>query len=300
MKKLITVFILVAIFLMTAVPANAAISVTPADGTSGKDALALVDEIMGSGISYSNVNYTGVLSASGFFINGTDAGLQIPSGIVLTSGAASNIDSLNTYDMPSFTSNSQPGDVQLDALVPGYSTYDATVLEFDFAKTSGTAGDAYDAYFNYAFGSEEYNEWVGSEYNDVFGFFFNGSNIALIPGTSTPVAINNINNGYGTWPASHPELYNDNDLTLGPAPYAFEYDGFTDGFQAQILGLEVGTTYHIKLAIADAGDYIYDSGVFIQAGTFSDQPTPIVPVPGAFLLGMLGLSVAGVKLRKHA
>jgi hypothetical protein len=167
------------------------------------------------------------------------------------------------------------GDTDLDGLIPGHKTYDATVLEFDFTSI----GDA--AYFNYVFGSDEYNEYVGSAFNDVFGFFFQGKNIALIPGTMTAVAINNINNNV------NPGDYNDNDLGDIPAPnlYPFEYDGFTDGITAEILGLTAGETYHIKLAIADAGDEVLDSGVFIEAESFTDTPTPpSVPEPATCLL----------------
>jgi hypothetical protein len=59
--------------------------------------------------------------------------------------------------------------------------------------------------FRYAFGSEEYMEFANSSFNDVFGFFISGpnpsggsytnQNIALIPGTATPVTINNVNGG---------------------------------------------------------------------------------------------------------
>jgi hypothetical protein len=56
--------------------------------------------------------------------------------------------------------------------------------------------------FQYVFASEEYNEYVCSNFNDVFAFFLNGvsvplaqTNIATIPGTNTPVAIYILNNG---------------------------------------------------------------------------------------------------------
>ncbi|OOP55722.1 MAG: hypothetical protein AYP45_13160 [Candidatus Brocadia carolinensis] len=47
--------------------------------------------------------------------------------------------------------------------------------------------------FQYVFASEEYNEFVGAGFNDVFGFFVDGVNIALIPSTTMPVAIDNVN-----------------------------------------------------------------------------------------------------------
>ena len=288
MRKLILVFILVAIVLVTTAPANADIEVTPYTTAEG-----LVNNILGGGITASNFSYTGNPIASGFFTGGLDAGINISSGILLTSGYASHVNG-PTNDGDGITGdNGLGGDGQLDALIPGYETYDATILEFDFESAGG------DLYFNYVFGSDEYNEWTNSAFNDVFGFFLDNVNIALLSDGVTPVSINNVNGGdpLGV-DASNPDLYNNNDPSDG-GTFAFEYDGFTDVFVAQALGLSAGA-HHIKLAIADAGDHILDSGVFIQSGTFSDDPTPVVPVPGAFLLGMLGLSVAGVKLRKHA
>ncbi|QTA81127.1 PEP-CTERM protein-sorting domain-containing protein [Desulfonema limicola] len=271
MKKL-TVFLTIALFVFSA-PAFA-MTITGMDTAEN-----LAQEILGSGVTIFNVSYTGATAASGYFSGGIDAGIGIESGIVLTSGYASNLNG-NSNTSDSITGNNGlSGLSELNTLIPGYSTYDATVLEFDFQS------DADSAYFNYVFGSEEYNEYVGSAFNDVFGFFIDGVNYALIPGTTTPVSINNVNN----W--SNSAYYNDND----PGPYAFEYDGFTNKLTTEILGLNAGQTYHIKLAIADAGDYILDSGVFIQGGTFSDQP---VPEPATILLlgfGLLGLGIRGRK-----
>ncbi|MBN2590335.1 MAG: choice-of-anchor L domain-containing protein [Sedimentisphaerales bacterium] len=274
---------IIAFCLLITVSANAQISVTPMTTAD-----SLVQSIMGSGISYSNVSYTGTNVASGTFTGGSVIGIN--TGILLTSGLASNVDSVNNSDGIT-GDNGQSGDTDLNSLIPGYTTHDATVLEFDFELESGEVGDLY---FNYVFGSDEYNEYVDSSYNDVFGFFLDGTNIALIPGTSTAVAINNVNNG------DYSSYYNDNDPSNGtPTPFAIEYDGFTNVLTAQALDLAEGT-HHIKLAIADAGDFILDSGVFIQGGSFSDEPTPIVPVPGALLIGLLGFGTAGIRLRRFA
>ena len=70
---------------------------------------------------------------------------------------------------------------------------DVAILEFDFTPTTDHVS------FEYAFASEEYCDYVNSEYNDVFGFFISGpgingsKNIALIPGSSDNVAINSVN-----------------------------------------------------------------------------------------------------------
>lgn len=262
-----------------------AIVITPI--SSGSD---LTNAILAStpGLTISNVTYTGALGASGLFTGGTAAGLGFDSGIVLTSGAASNLNGTSNTADNKTTNNGLAGAGMLDALVPGYYTNDATILGFDFVLDSGTT-----AYFNYIFGSEEYDEWVGSSFNDVFGFFLDGTNIALIPGTSTAVAINNVNAGLNSG------YYHDNDPSLGiPTPYAFEYDGFTSTFLASMSGLTAGQTYHIDMAIADAGDYVLDSGVFIQAGTFGTVDPTDVPEPGTFMLLGMGLLPLGLIRRR--
>lgn len=233
-------------------------------GSQGALESAIGSALSGPGISIFDVSYSGALVASGTFTNGLSTGIGIDTGIVLTSGLALNISNSNTYDDIT-GDNGLPGLPALTALIPGYETYDATSVTIGFESDGG------DLYFNYVFGSDEYSEWVGSPFNDVFGFFVDGVNIALVPGTlSTPVSINNVNAGYLPYsiPSVNPQYYRDNPYAGGT--YNFEYDGFTKVLTAYARGLGSGTHY-ITLAIADAGDWVLDSGVFLQAGTFSDQ-----------------------------
>lgn len=121
-------------------------------------------------------------------------------------------------------------------------------------------------------------------FNDVYGFFVNGPqpdtgnyvdfNIALIPGTDVPIVINSVNNGNAscgtvpTGPCTNCEYYadNTNGLTIG-------YDGFTVPIEMQIIVVP-DETYHFKIAVADAGDGIYDSGVFIEGQSFKSLGAP--------------------------
>lgn len=258
-----------------------AISITPTN-----DGNALVNEILGSGITVlpGSISYTGATGASGIFTNGLSSGIGIDKGIILTTGSAVNAIGPNTEDAKT-TDNGLSGDSDLNGLIPGYTTKDATILEFDFTTAGG------DVFFNYVFASEEYNEWVNSSFNDVFGFFLDGTNIALIPGTSTPVAINTVNGG------NNSAFFNNNDLSdVAPSDLKdIEYDGFTNVFTATALGLAPGS-HTIKLAIADAGDWVLDSAVFIQAKTFSDEPSD-VPEPST-VIGLLAIGFGGSLLKK--
>ncbi len=288
--RMLTTVVVCAVVLATG--ANAQMSVTYED-----DGIALVNHIV-SGVPVSSVYYNGAGTlASGLFTGGISAGIGIDSGIVLTTGDAGFLNSpVNTADDITLALG-LAGEPFLDALIPGYSSEDAIVLSFDFTVPTGGA----DMFVNYVFASDEYDEWVGSQYNDVFGFFLDGTevgdNIALIPGTTTPVAINTVNDD------TTPGLYTTNDPSIygiGSTPFPFEYDGFTNAFTAQALELSEGV-HTMTLAIADAGDQLWDSGVFIQAGSFVfDEPKPFVPAPGAFLLGSLGVGLVGWMRRRRA
>jgi hypothetical protein len=290
MKKLIMFFALAISMIFSA---NAmALSVTTTSNGS-----ILANTILGSGITIvpGSIGYNGAPAASGTFTGGIASGIGIESGIILTSGTASLAEGPNKSGTAG-EANGFPGDSSLNSLVPGFSTQDASTLTFDFTTAGG------DLFFKYVFASEEYNEFTNSPFNDVFGFFLDGSNIALIPGTTTPVSINNVNGGnpLGT-NASNPIFYRNNDLNNGGPFFNVQYDGFTTVFTATRLGLGAGT-HTIKLAIADAVDNILDSGVFIQGGTFSDTPTPTssVPEPTSILLmssGILGLVTFGNRFK---
>lgn len=275
------------ILALGAMPAMA-ISVTASDGT-GND---LVSTLLGSGVSVvgGSTSYNGSGSESGIFTGGGGAtGIGMGSGILLTTGTATDAEGPNVSDNTT-TVNGLGGNAALDAL-HSTTTQDATVLSFDFTIGSGSGGDLF---FNFVFASEEYNEFTNSNFNDVFGLFVDGVNVALIPGTSDPVSINNVNGGnpLGTG-ASNPGLYNNNDLQDGGPFFDVEYDGFTDVFTAEALGLDAGV-HTMTIAIADVGDSGWDSAVFLQADTFSNEPTPNDPIPEPATVTLLGLGLAGL------
>jgi hypothetical protein len=267
--------------LLAQVPSVRALSISSMDS-----AQSLASALVGKGITISSVKYKGSSAAAGYFSDGIASGIGIQSGVVLTSGYAKNLSSGYNSSSSKSGYNYLPGDSQLDALIPGYSTYDASVLSFDFVSQ----GDS--AYFNYVFGSEEYPEWVNSSFNDAFGFFVDGKNYALLP-DSTPVTIDTVNDKLNA------DLYNNNSS----GAYKLEYDGFTDVLTARLTGLTAGQSYNITLAIADAGDYGYDSGIFLEAGSFSDtappSPSPVPEAPSQVLLLGAALVLLGSYARRR-
>jgi hypothetical protein len=298
MKKTVCILLMFSVLFVFVNGAKATLSVTQTG-----DPMVLVSEILGMGITSMNETFVGAagplpdtLFAAGTFTNGLSSGIGIDAGIILTSGDVSLAPGPNVSDEAT-GDNQLPGDPDLDALIPE-TTNDATILEFDFVSNSESFS------FRYAFASEEYNEYVFSEFNDVFAFIFEGQNLALIPGTTTPVSVNNVNDGnpFPGPPNSYPQFYNNNDLDDGGPFFDIEYDGFTDVFTAGATGLTPGDTYHIKLAIADASDWVLDSAVFIEAGSFTDQPPPPIPEPATMLLlgsGLVGLAGFRKRFKKR-
>lgn len=245
--------------------------------TSGLTPNQYVGYLVGSGITYSNVTYSCSNNAIGYFSTGATAtNLGFPNGIILSTGRVNGTPAIGSA-ASNFVSSATNcgGDAQLQSLIPSYSVTEATVLQFDFIPISDTIK------FEYVFGSEEYHEWVNTSYNDVFGFFLTGpnpaggnytnKNIALIPGSSVPVAINTVNNGNtsnacSSGPCENCTFFVDNCNQSGVV-----FDAFTGVLTAWAV-VTPCQTYHIKLAIGDAGDRIYDSGVFFKEHSFS-SPT---------------------------
>lgn len=242
--------------------------------------------LLGEGVEIFNVTYSGDLDQIGSF-DANNSNILIPDGMIMATGSCSNV--IGPNDSGSSTTgggNFQVNDPDLDQLST-FNTNDAAVLEFDFIPT----GDSIN--FNYSFGSDEYNEYVCGSVNDAFGFFLSGPgingaysnnaiNLAVIPNTNgTPVTINSVNNGNvgsagsanncaqvdPNW-MNNTAYYVDNENN-GDAN-ATQLDGFTVVLVAE-AAVQCGQTYHIKIAIADAGDTAFDSAVFIESGSFSSN-----------------------------
>jgi len=227
----------------------------------------MVQEILiGGGVVTSNITYSGNNISRGEFWGGP-GNIGIEDGILLTSGSVSVAPGPNNSGSAGSNSG-QGGDSDLTAIA-GVSTFDACILEFDFIPQSNTVT------FKYVFGSEEYHEYV-NQYNDAFGFFISGpgiegpysnnsANIALIPLTNIPVTINNVNCGN---PYNCAENCTNCQYFVNNTQQFTQYDAFTKTLTAW-ANVTPCETYHIKLAIGDGIDHAYDSGVFLEANSFS-------------------------------
>jgi len=258
----------------------AAVSEAQINVTSNQTANTLAQKLVGQGITITNATLTCPAIANGTFKVVT-SNLGLDSGIILTSGRAAT--SGNSYgcngpqvyngnNANASTSNGAAGDAMLNSLANA-TTHDACRLEFDLVPK----GDSIS--FNYVFGSEEYWKSTCGIYNDAFGFFISGPNIvgtqnmALVPGTNIPVTVNSVNSGvagiqgniancHAMGPGSpFPAYYIDN-----VAGATVTYYGFTKVLSAS-HAVTPCSTYHLIMTIADAGNFLYDSGVFIEAGS---------------------------------
>lgn len=275
------------LILLTTLQAYAQLTVT-----AGGAPATIVNSLIGGGMTVSNITMNCPAAAYGSFANGNATNLGITSGIVLTTGSAVGTIGPNNIASAGLCNGTSSTDPQLVAIEPT-ATYDLCVLEFDIIPECSQLT------VRFVFGSEEYPEFVNASFNDAFGFFitgpgpspactpgfYNNTNVATLPNNVTPVSIDNVNAG------NNAGFYVDN--TGGTT---IQYDGFTTVL-TRTINLCPCQTYHWKFAIADAGDCIYDSGVFLDflscsnALTITPQSTPVTSCVGCD--GTAGVTLVG-------
>jgi gliding motility-associated-like protein len=236
--------------------------------------------LIGSGVTVSNITFSGAASQRGSFNCVGACNIGIGSGVILNSG--SNTAAIGPNNSTGAGMDTPAGsDPDLNALHPtGTNAQDAAVLEFDFCPALDSIK------FRYVWGSEEYSDYVGSSCNDYFGFFISGrgitgkKNIAIVPNTSpvVPISINTVNNGNAgalttpNGPCTNCAYFRDNHGST-----TTQYDGLTTVLTAghKVCPCEV---YHMKLAVQDFCDGAFDSGVFLEAGSFSASGFNQIPI----------------------
>ena len=248
----------------------------------------LVQTLVGTGVTYSNVTYAGGPLSRGTFSGPSNLG--IPAGVVLSTGNANTIPQApGGGGMGGSSTNVVVNDPDMNLICNSNDTQNGSILEFDFIPQGSQL------VFKYVFASEEYNQYAppcSSGFNDGFGFFISGpgisgpysnssTNIALLPSSTNPVSINNVNcvtnnqyyipnyNGAGSCAGCG----NEGKIT----DPNFVFNAYTVVFEATIA-LTPCTTYHIKLGVANVSDGSMQSGVFLQESSFSSNPITVTPV----------------------
>ncbi|WP_243473093.1 choice-of-anchor L domain-containing protein [Winogradskyella sp. MH6] len=196
----------------------------------------------------------------GYFTRGGAVNFPFEEGIIITSGVAAQAG--NTIN-PVLVSNNngQAGDADLEnALGFGAgSTNDATFIKFNFVPTANEIS------FRYLMASEEYDGSTECNFADGFAFLLREvgttayTNLAVLP-DGTPVNVTNINNS-GTC-TDNPAYFEGYDIG------ETNYGGRTVVLTASATVIP-NTTYEIKLVAADEGDSIWDSAIFLEAGSFN-------------------------------
>lgn len=258
------------------------LEVTPGSQPPYNDLPELIRQhLTGAGVDILNVEFTGDPKAVGYFTGGIQS-VGLERGLLMSTGSAGSqsgtfgaIGADQTgVDFASTDHTIHIDDSTLSQLAGGFVN-DLNRYRITFRPR----GDS--IRFRYVFASEEYPEYACSPYNDVFGFFltgpnpdstgaYNNFNIALVPGTGLPVAINNLHPANAVYPNCPPlnvQFYiNNNQSNIQPV-----YDGLTQVFVAEAKVIPCAL-YQMTLAIADVSDGVYDSAVFLEANSFGGEP----------------------------
>ena len=204
----------------------------------------------------------------------TNAGGNFPfaEGVVLSTQYSKKSIGPYNWNLGNDNDGGWLGDTDLNQIL-GVTSVTATALEFDFIPLTNFLS------FDYIFASTEYADTGSCRFTDGFAFLIKenspGSvydNLAVIPGTRTPVSSTNIHPtilplGIHNGCSAINEIYfNGFNNTSSPINYA----GQTVVLNSQTPVI-AGKSYHIKLVIANDFNEYYDSAVFLKAGSFSPK-----------------------------
>lgn len=206
----------------------------------------------------------------GYFNRGTAQNFPFEEGVVLTTGIAYN--GGNVFDNSLVTgNNSQLGDVDLENALNISNTNDAVFIKFNFIPTSDEIS------FRYLMASEEYDGSTECSFSDGFAFLLREvgtttyTNLAVLP-DGTPVNVTNVNNSPNC--TSNPGYFE--GYSIGDT----NYNGRTAVLTASASVIP-NTEYEIKLVLADEGDHIWDTAVFLEGDSFNFGNIGLINV-GAF------------------
>jgi hypothetical protein len=243
-------------------------------------ATAMANLIFGSGATVVGASYTGPASSSAIYSNGQLAAGVVPanSGVILSTGRAADFTQSSGDPNRSTGTSTDTTGINNNALfnaIAGAPTYDAVWLDVDFIPTGSVMT------MRFVFASEEYPEYISSQFNDVVGVWVNGTHVPISVGNGQ-VGVTNINQ------VSQPNLLisNMND------DYNTEMDGFTVTMSLTMV-VRPGVVNSIRIGIADTSDASYDSNLLIAANSLSttlvaQADTATFYATGSTILNVLG------------
>ncbi len=248
---------------------------------SGATAAEMAEAIFGDGVTVTDATYFGDNRSSGTYddVDGVSEGvLPADTGVILSTGFVSNFTrgngSTNTNNSGSTSGNTTgQNNNALFNSIAGTSTFDASYLEIDFTSTGDTIT------LDFVIASEEYPEWINSQYNDVIGVWVNGvqANVTIGNGTAS---IGNING------SDTANLYIDNTQDQ----FNTQMDGFTVtlSFTAPVSTTSTNT---LIIGVADVSDSSYDTTLLIAGD--SVQST-IIAADDEVSIGLNGTKTVNV------
>jgi len=217
-----------------------------------------------SNVTVSGGNFSSGEQSWGYFdANGTS--FPFTDGIILSTGKIVNAQGPNSFVSDDGGSMGWTGDSDLNQALGIGNSLNATLLEFDFVPLGSQIS------FDYIFSSEEYHGTATCQYSDGFAFLLKAvgetvyQNLAVIPNTTIPVKVTSVHPAIpGGCPAQNEQYFE----SFNDVDHPTNFNGQTTILTA-LASVIPGTTYHIKLVIADEGNYRYDSAIFIKGGSFN-------------------------------
>jgi gliding motility-associated-like protein len=204
------------------------------------------------------------------YFSGNGSSFPFTDGVILCSGRAFLAEGPNTTLMDDGFAVPWGGDDDLDQALGITSSTNATALEFDFVPATNLIS------FEYLMASEQYQGNLPCNYSDGFVFLLKKANtsepyqnLAIIPGTTTPVRLTTVRpeiTGSDGCPAQNADYF----AGYNPAESPTNFNGQTIVMTAEAT-VTPGVTYHIKLVVADEGNYHNDSAIFLGGSTFGSK-----------------------------
>ncbi len=213
----------------------------------------------------------GSVNGIGYFTN-RNPNFPMSAGVILSTGDANNAVGPNT-SLLSDGNEAWTGDSDLENTLAAagivMNSANATVLEFDFTAISTQFN------FDFVFASEEYGNFQ-CQFSDAFAFLLTNvntgvtTNLAVVPNTNIPISVVTIRDFLynSSCSSENAEYFGRFNGGAGIPGSATNFNGQTKLLTTSAL-LVPNTAYHIKLVIADRGDYQSDSAIFIASDSFN-------------------------------